>query len=204
MPKSFRARAAPERAGRRHAGGSAHAESQLFVWLNWAYGVCKTTLRWAISMILIILFVLLQLARPLITRIANWVARFFPKKSVPEQAQSPSREHQRAPDSASPRTPADLPSDPAAAVSRIMAAPETDLYAVLGGSRESSAEDLKRLFRRQSLLVHPDKNKSEVTPRACVRVCMCACVCVCVCVCVHVCVCTCVHVCVHVCACMCV
>lgn len=77
----------------------------------------------------------------------------------PEPGQSPfaSPTHQ---------VPVELPTDPNEAVMRIMKVEETDLYAVLGGTFESSANDLKRLFRRQSLLVHPDKNKSQLASEA--------------------------------------
>ncbi len=54
-----------------------------------------------------------------------------------------------------------IPTDPSAAVERIMAIDEEDFYLVLGVPSASSADELKRVFRKQSLLVHPDKNRSH-------------------------------------------
>jgi hypothetical protein len=58
--------------------------------------------------------------------------------------------------------PIEIPSDPAEALARIMKSDEQDLYKILGASSTATPEEMKKLFRRQSLMVHPDKNKHKV------------------------------------------
>ena len=65
-----------------------------------------------------------------------------------------------APDAEEP--PIVIPTDPVQALQRILAENENDLYRTLGASRTATPEELKKLFRRQSLMVHPDKNKHKV------------------------------------------
>lgn len=50
-----------------------------------------------------------------------------------------------------------LPMDSTLAVKRLMACAEHDFYEILYADMQTSAADIRKLFRRQSLLVHPDK-----------------------------------------------
>ena len=55
-----------------------------------------------------------------------------------------------------------IPVDPMLAVERIMREDEHNLYRIVGCTRSASVDDMKKLFRRQSLLIHPDKNNHKV------------------------------------------
>eukprot|EP00047_Mylnosiga_fluctuans_P014578 m.39682 g.39682 ORF g.39682 m.39682 type:complete len:236 (-) comp5572_c0_seq2:699-1406(-) len=55
----------------------------------------------------------------------------------------------------------DIPADSEQAVLRIMSVEETHFYHIIGAPRAATGDELKKHFRRQSLLVHPDKNKHK-------------------------------------------
>ena len=52
----------------------------------------------------------------------------------------------------------DLPDTGEDAMKRLLACKEKDAYSVLGVRRDASEEDITHYYRRQALLVHPDKN----------------------------------------------
>jgi hypothetical protein len=77
--------------------------------------------------------------------------------AFPNAAKKSARSRRNAP-----RENITMPSDPSEAVIRIMKCDEEDFYGILAASSECAQDDLKKLFRRQSLLVHPDKNTHKV------------------------------------------
>lgn len=43
------------------------------------------------------------------------------------------------------------------AVERLLACKDKDMYSILGVARTSTEEEIKRHYRKQAMLVHPDK-----------------------------------------------
>ena len=62
-----------------------------------------------------------------------------------------------------PTEPIPLATDSGEAVKRILACHEKDFYGILGLPMACAQEDIKRYYRKQTLLVHPDKTSVAVS-----------------------------------------
>lgn len=58
----------------------------------------------------------------------------------------------------------------AAAVARVLQAPEEDAFAVLGLGRTATAAEVKKAYKRLSLTIHPDRNHARLADEAFKRV----------------------------------
>jgi hypothetical protein len=60
----------------------------------------------------------------------------------------------------------ELPRTGDEAVKRLLACRDKDLYSILGVARNSTEEEIKKHYKKQAMLVHPDKNKNPGTEEA--------------------------------------
>eukprot|EP00118_Oscarella_pearsei_P003640 m.15150 g.15150 ORF g.15150 m.15150 type:complete len:637 (+) comp26212_c0_seq1:334-2244(+) len=60
----------------------------------------------------------------------------------------------------------ELPTTSDGAVERLLTCRNEDLYSILGVARHATEDEIKRHYRKQAIMVHPDKNKSPGTEEA--------------------------------------
>ena len=81
---------------------------------------------------------------------------------LPSLMQSSPRNGSATTTNADDNEPITIPTDPQEAVLRIMSEREDLSYRILGATPASTGDEIKKLYRKQSLLIHPDKNKHTV------------------------------------------